>query len=49
MVCDTSATVGLVSEIVEKDNTPDPLVINACPLVPVLDGSVNATLPENAE
>ena len=36
IVWDTSATVGLVSEIVENDNTPDPFVINACPLDPVL-------------
>ena len=49
IVCEVSFIVGLVSEIVENDNTPDPFVINACPLVPVLDGSVNATLPENAE
>ena len=48
-VCDTSATVGLVSAIVEKDKTPEPFVINACPLDPVFVGKVNSTLPENAE
>ena len=49
MVCDTSATVGLVSEIVENDNSPDPFVTIACPLVPVLEGNVNAISPEKAE
>ena len=49
IVCETLATVGLVSEIVAKDKTPEPFVINACPLDPVLVGKVNAILPENAE
>ena len=49
IVCDTSATVGFVSLIVAKDKTPDPFVINACPLDPVVVGTVNAKLPANAD
>ena len=34
---------GLVSSTVAKDNTPDPFVVSACPLVPSVAGKVKKT------
>ena len=49
IVCEVSAIVGLVSEVVAKDKTPDPLVTKACPFDPVLFGSTKSMSPEKFE